>query len=176
MESNIDIIKSDAGVRTVYDRGTMQMPMRMRFALLTEAEFYIIRAWKETVKGANWFTLQDQNVGIKPAIQAKAGSTSSIIVNTVAGSGLANADWPTRSPGLWCIFNTSAGLAGKRRRIIAHSSGAIQVNPAFSAAPAVDDTFFIGLPVFLTNNPMPRRIPPSWWEVEFVFEELGYVN
>lgn len=169
IEQNIEIIESDAKVRTVYKRGPIQMPMRMKFNLFTEAQLADIMDWKEIIV-ANWFTLQDQNVKTKTALTVDSGDADTIVADPDLF------DWLSPT-GRYVIMATGT-LAGKRRRIKSYSSSSklINLDTAFASSVTAGDTFYIGLPVFLTNNPMPRRTPPNWWEIDFVFEELGYSN
>lgn len=172
IEQNIEVIKSDAGVRTVYQRGERQLLSQMKFALLTNTDNETLREWIEIVSGGkNWFTLQDQNIYTSTTITVDGGSTTNILATPELSA------WPIAPIGQWVIMLTGT-LAGKRRRINAYSgaSGQVIVSPGFSSSVTAGDTFLIGLPVFLTNNPLLRRIPPAWWEVEFIFEELGYLN
>jgi len=173
IEQNLEVIESDAGYRTVYQKGERQKPSKLRFSLLTETDRELLREWIESVKGgSNWFTLQDQNIGIKTAISVQTGSTSSVLKNA---SDLSSANWPVKPIGQWVIF-TSGALIGKRRRIMNYLTGFVSVDPAFSTAPAVDDTFIVGLPVFLLNNPVFSRIGTTFWQTEFEFPEVGGYN
>lgn len=175
IEQNLEIIESDAGYRTIYQKGERQKPSKMRFNLLTDSNHEQLREWIETLKGgSNWFTLQDQNVGIKTAIAIQTGGTSAALKNT---TDLVSANWPVRPIGQWATFiSGTAALLGKRRRINYYVSTIISIDPALATTPAIGDTFIIGLPVFLINNPVFRRVSAIWWEVEFEFQEVGGYN
>jgi hypothetical protein len=171
IEQNEDLIQTDGGIVVAYKKGKRRRKVVIKLVLLTEAFVRLLLDFEETIDGStNWFTYQDETVGLKTAL-THTGAASTTILQTTS---LATANFPLGVFTQWAILLTSAsGIAGQRRQFVDFATNAAIVSPAFTATVQPNDTFLVGIPVFLTGPIRYQRIPPSFYEVTFQLTEKG---
>jgi len=176
---NVDRLKSDGGVMTLYKKGRRGLVHTLRIPWLTTADMTLLLRFFEVVDSTNWFTLQDNLVYYKSAFAHEGITAQNIVIYSATAFQTA---WLYTKLGLtaFCMSVVGGGgNTGERKRIVNQdilisgwSTYDVIVSPGFTNNIQVGDTFLLGLPVISASPPKIEPIKPSdAFKVELYFEE-----
>jgi len=180
---NVDRLKSDGGVMTIYKKGRRGLIHTLPILWINTNTMQLLLTFFETVDSTNWFTLQDHLILVKTAIshQTLVPSYPKTVIQNYPGTDFNNWFYPKTGLTAFCMSVVGGGgNTGERRRIkrnaqITVPDDSVLVDPGFTNNLQVGDTFLIGIPVTFTSPPkiVPVRHADAF-KVELNFEEKIY--